>query len=134
MDFTIAGFGREGERDAHGPGRLLIRQGLRGGGNGHSRAGDECREARRPIEPGRHSVGERWDRTGTDRAAILTIIWRELGGPPIAAPVTSGHGLNLICDLICHELGGTVDLTFQPMARAAKLKFPFSGGDAAFAP
>jgi len=56
-------------------------------------------------------VSVSWDRTGADAAAILTITWREFGGPPIAAPVP-GYGLSLIRDLIPHELGGTVDLTF----------------------
>src|SRR5258707_14782919 len=50
---------------------------------------------------GRVSVS--WeDRTGADAATILTITWRELGGPPIAAPVPSGYGLSLIRDLIPH--------------------------------
>jgi PAS domain S-box-containing protein len=71
---------------------------------------------------GRVSVS--WDRTGADAAAILTIRWRELGGPPIAAPVPSGYGSSLLRDLIPHELSGTVDLNSRPTARAAKLKFP----------
>jgi len=49
---------------------------------------------------GRVSVS--WDRTGTDAAAILTIAWRELGGPAIAATVQSGYGSSLIRDLIPH--------------------------------
>src|SRR5262249_55089944 len=44
------------------------------------------------------SVAVSWDRTGAD--TILTITWRERGGPPIAAPVKCGYGSSLIRDLI----------------------------------
>jgi PAS domain S-box-containing protein len=69
-------------------------------------------------------VSASWDRTGTDATAILTITWRELGGPPITAPVQSGYGLNLIRDLIPHELGGTVDLVFPPDGVCVKIEIP----------
>jgi PAS domain S-box-containing protein len=71
---------------------------------------------------GRVSVS--WDRAGTDATVILTIIWRELGGPPIAAPVQSGYGSSLIRDLIPHELGGTVDLTFASGGACCKIAIP----------
>jgi len=66
---------------------------------------------------GRVSVS--WDRTDGDR---LTITWREHGGEPITAPVQSGYGLSLIRDLIPHELGGTVDLTFPPDGACCKIE------------
>jgi PAS domain S-box-containing protein len=71
---------------------------------------------------GRVSVS--WDRTGTDAAAMLTIAWRELGGPPIAARVQSGYGSSLIRDLIPHELGGTVDLVFASDGACCKIEIP----------
>jgi PAS domain S-box-containing protein len=71
---------------------------------------------------GRVSVS--WDRTGADAAAILTITWRELGGPPIAAAVQSGYGSSLIRDLIPHELGGTVDLVFASDGACCKIEIP----------
>jgi PAS domain S-box-containing protein len=71
---------------------------------------------------GRVSVS--WDRTGTDAAAILTITWRELGGPPIAVPIRSGYGCGLIRDLIPHELGGTVDPTFVSDGLCCKIEIP----------
>jgi PAS domain S-box-containing protein len=71
---------------------------------------------------GRVSVS--WDRTGTDAAAMLTIAWRELGGPPIAARVQSGYGSSLIRDLIPHELGGTVDLIFAADGACCKIAIP----------
>ncbi len=71
---------------------------------------------------GRVSVS--WDRAGDDGSVTLTIAWRELDGPPITAPVQSGYGLSLIRDLIPHELGGTVDLTFPPEGVCCKIEIP----------
>jgi len=63
------------------------------------------------IPEGRVSVS--WEcRSSGDAATVLIIMWRETGGPPVAAPSQKGYGTSLICDLIPHELGGTVDLVF----------------------
>jgi Family of unknown function (DUF6494) len=75
---------------------------------------------------GRVSVS--WGRAGADATAILTIIWSELGRPPIAAPVQSGYGSSLIRDLIPHELGGTIDLIFPPEGACCKIEIPLEGG------
>jgi PAS domain S-box-containing protein len=66
-------------------------------------------------------VSVSWDRTDADAAAILTITWRELSGPPIKTPVRSGYGS---C-LIPHELGGTVDLAFASDGACCKIEIPF---------
>jgi two-component sensor histidine kinase len=64
------------------------------------------------LPNGRVSV--RWEcRNSGDAATGLTIVWRETGGPPVSAPIQYGYGTSLICDLIPHELGGTVDLAFS---------------------
>jgi two-component sensor histidine kinase/integral membrane sensor domain MASE1 len=70
------------------------------------------------------NVSVSWDRRGTGATAVLTIRWRELGGEPIEAPVQSGYGLSLIRDLIPHELGGAVDLTFPPDGVCCKIEIP----------
>jgi PAS domain S-box-containing protein len=72
---------------------------------------------------GRVSVS--WDCAGADAAAVLAITWRELGGlPPIATAVQSGYGSGLIRDLIPHELGGTVKLTFPPEGAVCRIEIP----------
>jgi PAS domain S-box-containing protein len=71
---------------------------------------------------GRVSVS--WDRTGTDAEAILTITWREIGGPPTTAPAQFSYGSGLIRDLIPHELGGTVDLVFSSDGVCCKIEIP----------
>ena len=60
-------------------------------------------------------VSVTWDcRDGADGAARVAIAWRETGGPPTAAPSQTSYGVNLIRNLIAHELGGKVDLVFAP--------------------
>src|SRR5260370_9130509 len=57
----------------------------------------------------------------------MSVTWRELGAPPIAAPFQSGYGSCLIRDLIPHELGGTVDLVFASDGACRKIEIPFEG-------
>jgi PAS domain S-box-containing protein len=72
---------------------------------------------------GRVSVN--WDRRSSGNPAEnLMIAWREIGGPPVAAPIQSGFGTNLIRNLIPHELGGTVDLAFASDGVYCKVEFP----------
>jgi two-component sensor histidine kinase len=70
------------------------------------------------------SVAVSWDCTGDDLTAVLRILWRELGGPPIVAPVQSGYGSGVIRNLIPYELGGTVDLTFPSDGAWCKIEIP----------
>jgi PAS domain S-box-containing protein len=77
-----------------------------------------------PLSGPDGKVSVRWDRTDADAAVILMITWREFGGPPIAAPVQTGYGSNLIRDLIPHELGGTVDLVFSGEGLCCKIEIP----------
>jgi hypothetical protein len=74
------------------------------------------------------SVSVSWHRSGFDAAAMLRITWRELGGPPIEAPVKCGYGSSLIRDLIPHELGGTVDLAFASGGACCAIEIPLGEG------
>jgi len=72
---------------------------------------------------GRVSVG--WGcKPNGDAAVSLVLVWRECGGPPVAANVPPGYGTSLIRDLIPHELGGTVDLVFAPDGVNCKIDIP----------
>jgi two-component sensor histidine kinase len=64
-----------------------------------------------------------WGLTGPDKSALV-ITWRELGGPPVAAPVHLGYGSSLIRDLIPHELDGTVELAFPAEGTRCKIAIP----------
>jgi two-component sensor histidine kinase/integral membrane sensor domain MASE1 len=75
------------------------------------------------LSSSKGSVSLRWDCTGTD-SAVLRIVWREVCGPPVAASDQSGFGSSLIRDLIPHELGGAVDLTFPHEGACCRIEIP----------
>jgi PAS domain S-box-containing protein len=71
------------------------------------------------------SVSVNWDKSSDERGATkVTIVWREHGGPPVAAPARTSFGSSLIRDLIPHELGGTVDLAFEPDGVSCRIEIP----------
>jgi two-component sensor histidine kinase len=69
------------------------------------------------------SVSLSWDCTGVD-LAMLRIVWREICGPPIVVSSQSGYGSSLIRELIPHELGGAVELTFPSDGACCKIEIP----------
>jgi two-component sensor histidine kinase len=76
------------------------------------------------IPGGQVSVS--WDCKPDGKATILILIWREFGGPPVASDVQSSYGINLIRNLIPHELGGMVDLVFPAEGVSCKIEFSFA--------
>ena len=75
------------------------------------------------VPEGQVSVS--WDRKlNGDATAILMLEWRELRGPPIATELQSGYGTGLIRDLVPHELGGKVDLVFDPGGVICRIEIP----------
>jgi PAS domain S-box-containing protein len=75
------------------------------------------------IPGGQVSVS--WDCKPDGKATKLILVWREFGGPPVASEVQSSYGINLIRNLIPHELGGMVDLVFPAEGVSCKIEFPF---------
>jgi len=70
-------------------------------------------------------VSVSWEcRNSGDAATSLIIVWRETGGPPVSAPTQYGYGTSLICDLIPHELRGTVDLAFSSDGVCCTIEIP----------
>src|SRR5262249_29302387 len=53
-----------------------------------------------------------WHRGPHKDAAKLSIVWREIGGPTVAASPDCRHGVGIICELIPYGFGGSGDLTF----------------------
>jgi two-component sensor histidine kinase len=74
------------------------------------------------ISGGQVSVS--WELKQNGAATDLTLLWRELGGPPVASEHRSSYGTNLICNLIPHELGGTVDLVFAREGVSCRIEIP----------
>jgi two-component sensor histidine kinase len=62
----------------------------------------------------------RW-RVQGDRVGFL---WRERGGPPVAEPVTSGLGRNVLSRLVPQALDGDARLEFAPMGLEWRLDAP----------
>jgi len=62
----------------------------------------------------------------TDRR--LTIEWRELDGPPVAAPTRRGFGSRLIERNVRHDLGGEARLDYAPAGFHAELSLPLDRG------
>jgi two-component sensor histidine kinase len=65
-----------------------------------------------------------WDRKSNGAATNLTLLWQELGGPPVASEHPSSYGTNLISNLIPHELGGKVDLEFAKKGVNCRIEIP----------
>ncbi|WP_404382590.1 sensor histidine kinase [Caenispirillum salinarum] len=61
--------------------------------------------------------------SGND-SPVLEVVWNEAGGPPVAEPGRSGFGIRLIRRVVPHDLGGTVDLRFEPTGAVCRLTMP----------
>ena len=65
-----------------------------------------------------------WNREPGGDAANLSIDWREIGGPAVAASPDCRYGVSIIRDLIPHELGGSVNLAFASGGVCCKIEIP----------
>jgi two-component sensor histidine kinase len=75
------------------------------------------------VPEGRVSVD--WEcRQNGDATTDLLIMWRETDGPLVSGRSHDGYGTSLVCGLIPHELGGTVDLMFSPEGVNCKIAIP----------
>ena len=71
-------------------------------------------------------VSVNWDFEPNGAATRLTLVWRELGGPPVGSEHPTSYGTTLIRNLIPHELGGKVDLTFAKEGVKCVIEFPIT--------
>jgi len=76
-------------------------------------------------QPGGH-VSVRWRQT----ADMLTIEWKETGGPRVVGPARQGYGSTVIRDLLTYELGGRVDLAFESDGVRCTIQLPVNAGTA----
>ncbi|MDO9706717.1 PAS domain S-box protein [Paracraurococcus lichenis] len=69
--------------------------------------------------------GGRLDLDWSLDAAGLTLCWRESGGPPVAGlPQRSGFGSRLLVQLAERQLGGRLELDWEPTGLRARLVLP----------
>lgn len=59
-------------------------------------------------------VSLRWSVERSDGEEALRMEWRERGGPAVREPSRRGYGMDLIEGAIGYELGGRLDLRFEP--------------------
>lgn len=58
---------------------------------------------------------------------ILRIEWREQGGPPVRRPSHKGFGSLLLERTLARDLGGRVELNFEPQGVVCVIDMPMSG-------
>jgi PAS domain S-box-containing protein len=76
------------------------------------------------VPTGRLTVS--WERRPNGHAANLVFAWREFGGPETEVDTKPGYGTRLIRELVPHELGGAVDLTFAAEGLSCRIEFPLA--------
>ncbi|KKB80007.1 hypothetical protein VW35_06010 [Devosia soli] len=85
----------------------------------HELATNAIRHGALSVPEGKLSVN--WS---SDEATNLVIDWREEGGPPAIAPARRGFGSRLLDTVVTGELGGQLDLRYQPAGLSARLVIP----------
>jgi len=70
-------------------------------------------------------VSVQWHRRPSEDAlGALVLDWKETGGPPVPASLSSGYGTSVVKDLVPYELGGVVDMVFAPEGVQCRLEIP----------
>ncbi len=72
------------------------------------------------LTDGAGHVDVTWDRSGD----LLTLDWREHGGPAISEPQHNGFGFVLIENQVRHQLKGEIDRSFDAQGFRMQIKFP----------
>ena len=68
------------------------------------------------------TVDIRWTNAGE-----FTLVWTELGGPAVSAPLHQGYGLKMIERGLAAEFGGRVELSFEPQGLICRLSAVLPG-------
>jgi PAS domain S-box-containing protein len=71
-------------------------------------------------------VAVRWRLTAENGSAQLSVVWHEEGGPTVVAPKREGFGTRLIQNLLRHDLGGHVELSFPPSGARCEFEIPLA--------
>jgi PAS domain S-box-containing protein len=88
----------------------------------HELATNAAKHGALSIPGGRVSVN--WDYKPNGDRTNLVLLWQELAGPVVKWQGQSSYGTNLIRNLIPHELGGKVDLRFDPDGVSCRIELP----------
>ena len=88
----------------------------------HELATNAAKHGSLSIPGGRVSIA--WDRKPNEGEATLILEWREIGRPALASDIQSSYGTALIRNLVPHELGGRVDLSFPKEGVNCRIEIP----------
>ncbi len=79
------------------------------------------------VPDGRVEVSWSLDRPAdAPGGAMLDLLWRERGGPPVGAAPTRGFGSRLVETGVTYQLGGDVRLLFEPAGVECRFRIPLS--------
>ena len=70
------------------------------------------------------TVSVEWTLEAKPDGRWLCLHWREKGGPPVTLPTRKGFGSRVIERGLAHELGGKVDLDYQPEGVVCAIDMP----------
>lgn len=65
---------------------------------------------------------------GSELHPKLILDWRERGGPPVAPPTRRGNGSRLMERCIERDLGGELDLAYEPLGVVCRMSFATGAG------
>lgn len=75
-----------------------------------------------------------WQVEPSAGASLLSLEWREAGGPPVLSPRRRGFGSHLLTRGVGAELNGAADLEFAPAGVVFRITAPIETGRAAAGP
>lgn len=78
------------------------------------------------LSCGSGCVDLQWDVEGEMPDAHLRLSWQESGGPAVAVPAARGFGTRFIERGITNDLGGEVELAFEPAGVHCRMRFPLA--------
>lgn len=80
------------------------------------------------TKTGQIEITWKLDGVGEDRRFALQ--WRESGGPTVVAPTRKGFGSRMVQRVLAAELGGKVDVAYEPSGLVCTIEAPMADGPA----
>ena len=59
-----------------------------------------------------------------ERAEVFSLLWTEVGGPPVTRPERTGFGSKVIRHALSAQTGGVVEITHEPTGLVCRLTAP----------
>ena len=59
-----------------------------------------------------------------EKAEVFSLLWTEVGGPPVTRPDRTGFGSKVIRHALSAQTGGVVEVTHEPQGLVCRLTAP----------